>query len=91
MTTEEQEVIRYVRKRLAAGHIKKGKSVIFLDDAGHPYAVINARGVFGAAQIIDGRTWYSYPPNDLEEEFFLNTIRLSRHCDVLRYAVSDIV
>lgn len=91
MTTEEQDVIRYVRKRLAAGHIKKGKSVIFLNDAGQPYAVINARGVFGAAQIIDGRTWYSYPPRDLEKEFFLNSIRSSRHWDVLRYAVSDIV
>lgn len=91
MTTEEQKVIRYIRKRLAIGYIKKGKSVIFLNDAGQPYAVINARGVFGAAQIIDGETWYSYPPDELDNEFFLNTIRWSRRGDVLKYAVSDIV
>ena len=91
MTTEEQDVIRYIRKRLAAGHIKKGKSVIFLNDAGQPYAVINARGIFGAAQIIDGRTWYSYPSEELDNDFLLNTIRWPRRGDVLRYAVSDIV
>jgi hypothetical protein len=92
MNTQAQIALLFFKQYIHGPFAKKRKNdVLLLNAEKQPIAFINRRGMFGAARKLpNGRLWFSYPPQALEEQFMLHAVRYSEKRDVAKAAIEGL-
>lgn len=92
MNTEAQIALLFLKQYVHGPFAKKRKNdVLLLNAEKQPIAFINRRGMFGAAsRLPNGKLWFSYPPQALDEQFMLHAVRYSERDVVTKAAIEKL-